>query len=158
MVPSALMPGADITAATVRLLDAAGAKNFGLNVAWIRRAGPQAPRQDMDPTGVLGPLGIAPLVIPPILVAMGFADFAPASGFWFCALLLGTSYAPFVAVLTARGLRGVDGGGYGAAMLSRGRRPAEPRRRYTGRSGRGRARPRGHPVQRRRPRPRAGRW
>jgi iron(III) transport system permease protein len=92
---------------------------FGFGHAWLTTA------TDLPGARVLGPLGIAPLVIPPILVAMGFADFAPASGFWFCALLLGTSYAPFVAVMTARGLRAVDGRGYEAAMLSRGRGPAE---------------------------------
>lgn len=74
---------------------------------------------------VLGPLGIAPLAIPPILVAMGFADFSDVAGFWPCALLLGVSYAPFVAVLAARGLRGVDGRLYEAALLARGRTAAE---------------------------------
>ncbi len=92
---------------------------FGFGHAWLTTS------TDLPGARVLGPLGIAPLVIPPILVAMGFADFAPASGFWFCALLLGTSYAPFVAVMTARGLRAVDGRSYEAAMVARGRGPAE---------------------------------
>ncbi|MGA0869301.1 MAG: ABC transporter permease, partial [Planctomycetota bacterium] len=92
---------------------------FGFGHAWLTTA------TDLPGAPVLGPLGIAPLVIPPILVAMGFADFAPASGFWFCALLLGTSYAPFVAVMTARGLRAVDGRSYEAALVARGRGPAE---------------------------------
>jgi 2-haloacid dehalogenase len=39
--------------------DVCGAKNFGLRVAWIRRATAQAPRHDMDKAGgVLGPLGM----------------------------------------------------------------------------------------------------
>lgn len=73
----------------------------------------------------LGPLGVAPLVVPPIFVAMGFADLADVSGFWPCALLLGIAHAPFVAVLTARGLRSVDGRAYEAAWLLRGRARGE---------------------------------
>ena len=96
-------------------------------------------RTDLPGARWLGPLGVAPLVIPPILVAMGFADFTGAAsnpggtrlasppvvaGFWACATLLGVAYAPFVAVLAARGLRGVDGRLYEAALLARGRRAA----------------------------------
>ncbi len=73
----------------------------------------------------LGPLGVAPLVLPPILIAMGFADLADVAGFWPCAVLLGICYAPFVAVMTARGLRSVDGRSYEAALLARGRGPAD---------------------------------
>lgn len=73
----------------------------------------------------LGPLGIGPLVVPPIFVAMGFADLMPVAGFFGCAMLLGVSYAPFVAVLTARGMRAVDGRIYESAWLARGRRGAE---------------------------------
>ncbi|MBX3461644.1 MAG: iron ABC transporter permease [Planctomycetes bacterium] len=81
--------------------------------------------RDLPGGGWLGPLGVAPLVVPPIFVAMGFADIAPAAGFWPCALLLGVAHAPFVAVLAARGLRGVDGRAYEAAWLLRGGRRAE---------------------------------
>ncbi|MCA8974006.1 MAG: iron ABC transporter permease [Planctomycetes bacterium] len=81
--------------------------------------------RDLPGGAWLGPLGIAPLVVPPIFVAMGFADLADASGFWPCALLLGTCHAPFVAVLTARGLRAADGRAYEAAWLLRGRARAE---------------------------------
>jgi iron(III) transport system permease protein len=80
---------------------------------------------DLPAGAVLGPLGIAPLVIPPIVVAMGFTDFVDASGFFACAGLLGLTYAPFVAVLTARGLRAVDGRLYEAASVARGRRAAD---------------------------------
>jgi iron(III) transport system permease protein len=73
----------------------------------------------------IGPLGIAPLAVPPILVAMGFADRTTVSGFWACVMLLGICYAPFVAVLTARGMRSVDGRSYEAALLCRGRAAAE---------------------------------
>lgn len=73
----------------------------------------------------LGPLGVAPLVVPPIFVAMGFADLMPTPGFWPCVVLLGTAHAPFVAVLAARGLRGVDGRAYEAALLLRGRARAD---------------------------------
>jgi iron(III) transport system permease protein len=73
----------------------------------------------------LAPLGVAPLVVPPIFVAMGFADVADVAGFWPCALLLGIAHAPFVAVLAARGLRTVDGRAYESAWLLRGRARAE---------------------------------
>ena len=72
----------------------------------------------------LGPLGIAPLVVPPIFVAMGFADVFAADGFWPCAVLLGIAHAPFVAVMAARGLRSQDGRAYESALLLRGRRRA----------------------------------
>ena len=39
------------------------------------------------------------------------ADLADVAGFWACAALLGVAYAPFVAVLTARGLAAIDGRG-----------------------------------------------
>jgi iron(III) transport system permease protein len=82
-------------------------------------------RTDVPFARVLGPLGVAPLALPPIVVAMGFADFVDASGFASCAILLGVCYAPFVAVLTARGLRATDGRLYEAALLARGRGAAE---------------------------------
>ncbi|MBL9079177.1 MAG: iron ABC transporter permease [Planctomycetes bacterium] len=81
--------------------------------------------RDLPGGGWLGPLGVAPLVVPPIFVAMGLADVVDAAGFWPCALLLGIAHAPFVAVLTARGLRSVDGRAYEAAWLLRGRARAE---------------------------------
>ncbi|MFY9344291.1 MAG: hypothetical protein WAT39_17500, partial [Planctomycetota bacterium] len=61
--------------------------------------------RDLPGAGWLGPLGVAPLVVPPIFVAMGFADVFPVAGFWPAAILLGVAHAPFVAVLAARGLR-----------------------------------------------------
>jgi iron(III) transport system permease protein len=73
----------------------------------------------------LAPLGVAPLVVPPIFVAMGFAEFGAVAGFWPCSLLLGISHAPFVAVLAARGLRSIDGRAYESAWLLRGRPRAE---------------------------------
>jgi iron(III) transport system permease protein len=82
-------------------------------------------RTDLPGAAWLGPLGIAPLVLPPIFVAMGFADLGAVDGFWPCSLLLGISHAPFVAVLVARGLRAQDGRAYEAAWLLRGRPRAE---------------------------------
>ncbi|MCA8953209.1 MAG: hypothetical protein KDE27_27100, partial [Planctomycetes bacterium] len=82
-------------------------------------------QRDLPGASVLGPLGIAPLVVPPIFVAMGFADFGAVAGFWPCTVLLGICHAPFVAVLTARGLRAADGRAYEAALLLRGQRRAE---------------------------------
>lgn len=81
--------------------------------------------RDLPGASWLGPLGVAPLVMPPIFVAMGFAALFPVQGFWPCALLLGISTAPFVAVLVARGLRSVDGRAYESAWLLRGRARAE---------------------------------
>lgn len=73
----------------------------------------------------LSTLGVAPLAVPPIFVAMGLADVATVNGFWPCVVLLGVSHAPFVAVLAARGLRSVDGRAYESALLLRGGRRAE---------------------------------
>jgi len=81
--------------------------------------------RDLPGATVLTPLGVAPLVLPPIFIAMGFSDLFPSHGFWPCAILLGIAHAPFVAVLTARGLRSVDGRAYEAALLLRGRARAE---------------------------------
>lgn len=82
-------------------------------------------RTDLPGGRWLGPLGVAPLVLPPIFVAMGFADLGAVDGLWPCALLLGVSHAPFVAVLAARGLRAVDGRAYESAWLLRGRARTE---------------------------------
>ena len=56
--------------------------------------------RDLPGAGWLAPLGVAPLVVPPIFIAMGFADLFPAPGFWPCAILLGVAHAPFVAAST----------------------------------------------------------
>lgn len=101
------------------LASTAVATLLGFGFAWLTF------RTDLPGARMLAPLGIAPLAVPPILVAMGFADLFDAAGFLPCALLLGVSYSPFVAVLTARGLRSVDGRAYEAAWLARGRGAAE---------------------------------
>lgn len=108
-------------AATLRLGLAATAVSLllGGGHAWL------CVGRDLPGARWLGPLGVAPLVVPPIFVAMGFADLVPTSGFWPCAVLLGVAHAPFVAVLAARGLRAVDGRAYEAALLLRGRARAE---------------------------------
>ncbi len=82
-------------------------------------------RTDLPAGRALAPLGVLPLVLPPILVAMAFADLVPTQGFAACALLLGLCNAPFVAVLASRGLRAVRGEAYEAALLARGRGAAE---------------------------------
>ncbi len=92
---------------------------LGGGFAWLTVA------TDLPAGRWLCPLGVLPLVVPPILVAMGFADLWPVAGFWPCALLLGIAFAPFVAVLAARGLRAADGRPYEAALLARGRVRAE---------------------------------
>ena len=88
--------------------------------AWLTVA------RDLPGRSWLGPLGVAPLVVPPIFIAMGFSDLVQdVAGFWPCAILLGVAHAPFVAVLTSRGLRTVDGRAYESALLLRGRGPAD---------------------------------
>ncbi|HEX5054268.1 MAG TPA: hypothetical protein VFZ65_20990 [Planctomycetota bacterium] len=107
--------------ATLRLGLAATALSLllGGGHAWVTIA------RDLPGAGWLGPLGVAPLVVPPIFIAMGFADFGTVSGFWPCAVLLGVAHAPFVAVLAARGLRAIDGRAYESAWLLRGRTRGE---------------------------------
>lgn len=107
--------------ASLRLGGAATLVSLGLGFghAWLTLG------RDLPGARWLGPLGVAPLVLPPIFVAMGYADVADPNGFWPCALLLGVAHAPFVAVLTARGLRAIDGRAYEAAWLLRGRARAE---------------------------------
>ncbi|MEO6593651.1 MAG: hypothetical protein ABIP94_02735 [Planctomycetota bacterium] len=107
--------------ATVRLGLAATTLSLllGGGHAWVTVA------RDLPGASWLGPLGVAPLVVPPIFVAMGFADIGNVSGFWPCALLLGVAHAPFVAVLAARGLRAQDGRAYESAWLLRGRGRSE---------------------------------
>lgn len=82
-------------------------------------------RTDLPGARFLGPLGVLPLVVPPILVAMAFANYADGRGLLACATILGISNAPFISVLTARGLRSIDGRAYEAALLTRGRAKAE---------------------------------
>lgn len=109
------------TSATLLLGIAATAISLALGGghAWLTIA------RDLPGASLLAPLGIAPLVVPPIFVAMGFSELMPAAGFWPCATLLGISHAPFVAVLAARGLRATDGRAYEAALVLRGRGRAE---------------------------------
>ena len=92
---------------------------LGGSHAWV------AVGRDLPGGAWIGPLAVAPLVVPPIFVAMGLADVSDVNGFWPCALLLGVCHAPFVAVLAARGLRAVDGRAYESAWLLRGRARAE---------------------------------
>lgn len=82
-------------------------------------------RTDLPGARFLGPLGVLPLVVPPILVAMSYANYADGRGLLACATILGVSNAPFVAVLAGRGLRSIDGRAYEAALLARGRIRAE---------------------------------
>lgn len=92
---------------------------FGGGHAWLCATG------DLPFGRVLGPLGVLPLAMPPIVIAMSWADFTSVSSFWVCAFLVGVAFAPFVAVLTARGLRSIDGRAYESARLARGRGAAE---------------------------------
>ncbi|MCP3920180.1 MAG: iron ABC transporter permease [bacterium] len=92
---------------------------LGLGHAWVTF------RTDLFAARALGAAGVVPLVLPPILVAMAFSDLFDTRGFAACAALLGLCYAPFVAVLAARGLRAISGEAYEAALVARGRAAAE---------------------------------
>ncbi|MCB9890194.1 MAG: iron ABC transporter permease [Planctomycetes bacterium] len=81
--------------------------------------------RDLPGWRVLGPLGVLPLALPPITIAMGWSDITVTKSFWFCAVLVGVAFSPFVAVMTARGLDTIDGRSYESALLSRGRTSAE---------------------------------
>lgn len=92
---------------------------LGLGYAWV------VLRTDLPGARWLAPLGILPLALPPIFIAMGYADLFAVSGFWPCVGMLGLAYAPLVAVMAARGLRAADGHAHEAAVLARGPRRAE---------------------------------
>lgn len=101
------------------LLATAVAVLFGGAHAWLTCA------TDLPGRAIIGPLGVLPLAIPPVVLAMSYADFTDSRGVLACALLLGLANAPFVAVLTARGLRSIDGRAYEAAELAAGRGRAD---------------------------------
>lgn len=92
---------------------------LGSGTAWL------CYRTDLPLARVLGVAGLLPILFPPILVAMAFADISDARGFVAIGLVLAASHVPFTLALTARGLRSVDGRLYEAALLSRGRLRAE---------------------------------
>ncbi len=92
---------------------------LGGGTAWLTE------RTDLPFARVLGPMALLPLLFPPIVVAMSFADLSTATGLPVVALLLGVSHAPFAAALTARGLRSIDGRLYESTLLARGRLRAE---------------------------------
>ncbi len=92
---------------------------LGGGTAWVTE------RTDLPFARVLGPMALLPLLFPPIVVAMSFADLSTATGLPVVALLLGVSHAPFAAALTARGLRSIDGRLYESTLLARGRLRAE---------------------------------
>ncbi|MHC5066676.1 MAG: ABC transporter permease [Planctomycetota bacterium] len=92
---------------------------LGSGTAWLCH------RTDLPLGRVLGLSGLLPILFPPILVAMAFADLTEARGFAAIGLVLAASHLPFTLALTARGLRSVDGRLYEAALLSRGRLRAE---------------------------------
>lgn len=92
---------------------------LGSGTAWL------CYRTDLPLARVLGVAGLLPILFPPILVAMAFADISGARGFVAIGLVLAASHVPFTLALTARGLRSVDGRLYEAALLSRGRLRAE---------------------------------
>jgi len=92
---------------------------LGSGTAWL------CYRTDLPLGRLLGVAGILPILFPPILIAMAFADLSDSRGFVTIGLVLAASNLPFTLALTARGLRSVDGRLYEAALMSRGRIRAE---------------------------------
>ena len=103
------------------LLAACVAVLLGLTYTWCTW------RTDLPGGGWLGPMAVAPLVVPPIVLAMSMTELVHPDVAWIPlgGILMGISSAPFVAVLTARGLRAVDGRIYESAVLCRGRAAAD---------------------------------
>ncbi|MEO0478558.1 MAG: hypothetical protein AAF196_03670 [Planctomycetota bacterium] len=91
----------------------------GTSLAWFTT------RTDLPGRSIFAVFGVAPLVVPPIVLAMSWSDFADMNGFFGCSSLLAISNTPFVYVLARRGLTHFDGHAYEAARLARGRSAAE---------------------------------
>lgn len=101
------------------LLSASIAVPLGVGYAFV------VCRTDLPGARLFVPAAAFPLVVPPILTAMAYADLFDARGFLACSFLLALAYVPFVALLALAALRQADGAAYEAARLARGRAAAE---------------------------------
>lgn len=79
-------------------------------------------RTDVLGAGALRALGIVPILLPPIMLAMTWTMLLPLRGPVMCALILGVSSFPLVALFTARAAEGIDARREEAALLTGGLR------------------------------------
>ncbi|MEM8713348.1 MAG: ABC transporter permease subunit, partial [Planctomycetota bacterium] len=77
-------------------------------------------RTNVFGAGVLRALGIVPILIPPIMLAMTWTMVLPLRGPVMCALILGLSTFPLVALFTARAAERIDARREEAAALAGG--------------------------------------
>lgn len=79
-------------------------------------------RTDVFGAGALRVLGIVPILIPPIMVAMTWTMVTEMRGPYLCAFILGLSTFPLVAMFTARAAERIDASAEEAARLVGGNR------------------------------------
>ncbi len=77
-------------------------------------------RTDVFAARSLRALGIVPILLPPIMLAMTWTMVLPLRGPWMCGLILGVSSFPLVALFTARAAERIDARREEAAMLTGG--------------------------------------
>ena len=77
-------------------------------------------RTDMPGRRWLRPLGVVPLFLPPLMIAMTWTAVTPLRGTWMAALVLGAGTFPLVAVFTARAFERIDARLEEAALLAGG--------------------------------------
>ena len=81
-------------------------------------------RTDVPGAAWLRPLGLIPIVLPPLFVAVAWSGFTELRGATATVLILGAGTFPLVAIFTARAAERVDGRLEEAATLAGGRRSA----------------------------------
>ncbi len=81
-------------------------------------------RTDVPGAAWMRPLGVVPLFLPPLLIALTWTVLTGARGAWPAVLVLGTGTFPLVAVFTARAFERIDARREEAAILLGGTRGA----------------------------------
>lgn len=79
-------------------------------------------RTDVPLARLLRPLGLVPLLLPPLMIAMTWMVVAPIHGAWAAIAILGVATFPLVAVFSARAFERIEAGLEDAARLAGGRR------------------------------------
>lgn len=79
-------------------------------------------RTDVPGAGWMRPLGIVPLVLPPLFLAITWTALSPLRGPWATALILGVNTFPLVALFTAKAAQRIDARREEAALLAGGLR------------------------------------
>ena len=79
-------------------------------------------RTDVPAARLLRPLGLVPLLLPPLMIAMTWMVVAPIHGAWAAIAILGVATFPLVGVFTARAFERIDAGLEDAARLAGGTR------------------------------------